>query len=154
MRGQLEYRQAQMRLQQIENQVRIEVRNAQFSVTQNRAAVQASQAAVELANQSLEAEQKKFRLGASTGTNVLNYQSQVAAAKSNLVSAEAAYEKAELELDRATGLLLEHAGIVMDDAIKGEVTHMPKIPYVAPRQDVNSVAPTEPQNQQPAQPPQ
>jgi len=42
----------------------------------------------------------------------------------------------------------------MDDAIKGEVTHMPKIPYVAPRQDVNSVAPTEPQNQQPAQPPQ
>jgi len=154
VRGQLEYRQAQMRLQQIENQVRIEVRNAQFSVTQNRAAVQASQAAVELANQSLEAEQKKFRLGASTGTNVLNYQSQVAAAKSNLVSAEAAYEKAELELDRATGLLLEHAGIVMDDAIKGEVTHMPKIPYVAPRQDVNSVAPTEPQNQQPAQPPQ
>jgi outer membrane protein len=155
VRGQLEYRQAQMRLQQIENQVRIEVRNAQFSVTQNRAAVQAAQAAVELANQSLEAEQKKFRLGASTGTNVLNYQSQLATAKSNLVSAQAAYEKAEVELDRATGLLLEHAGIVMSDAIRGEVTHMPKIPYVAPRQDVDSVVSPQPsQTQQPAPPPQ
>jgi outer membrane protein TolC len=156
VRGELEYRQAQMRLQQIENQVRIEVRNAQFTVSQNRAAVEAAQAAVALAQQSLEAEQKKFRLGASTGTNVLNYQSQLAVAKSNQVSAEAAYEKAEIELDRATGLLLEHAGIVMSDAVKGEVTHMPKIPYVAPSQDVRSVMPTsdgqQPQNQQPAPP--
>jgi outer membrane protein len=154
VRGELEYRQAQMRLQQIENQVRIEVRNAQFSVTQNRAAVQAAQAAVELANQSLDAEQKKFRLGASTGTNVLNYQSQLATAKSNLVSAEAAYEKAEIELDRSTGLLLEHAGIVMDDAVKGEVTHMPKIPYVAPRPNADSVMSPQTPAQQPTPPPQ
>jgi outer membrane protein len=158
VRGQLEYRQAQMRLQQIENQVRIEVRNAQFSVTQNRSAVQAAQAAVALAQQSLEAEQKKFRLGASTGTNVLNYQSQLATAESNQVSAEAAYEKAEIELDRATGLLLEHAGIVMNEAVKGEVTHMPKIPYVAPRPDAGSVMPPPADRQlptqQPAPPPQ
>lgn len=158
-RSQLEYRQSQMRLQQIENQVRIEVRNAQFTVTQNHASVQAAQAAVELAKQSLEAEQKKFRLGASTGTNVLNYQSQLAAAESQLVSAEAAYEKAEIELDRATGLLLEHAGIVMPDAVKGEVTHAPNIPYVAPRQDVRSVMPgpdntQPPPSQQPVAPPQ
>jgi len=156
VRSQLEYRQAQMRLQQIENQVRIEVRNAQFTVTQNHASVQAAQAAVALAQQSLEAEQKKFRLGASTGTNVLNYQSQLAAAESQRVSAEAAYEKAEVELDRATGLLLEHAGIVMDDALKGQVTHMPTIPYVAPSQDVRSVMPSsdgqQPQTQQPAPP--
>jgi outer membrane protein len=154
VRGQLEYRQAQMRLQQIENQVRIEVRNAQFSVTQNRAAVEASQAAVALAQQSLEAEQKKFRLGASTGTNVLNYQSQLATAESNQVSAEAAYEKAEVELDRATGLLLEHAGIVMDDAVKGEVTHMPKVPYVAPRANADSVMAPQTPTQPPAPSPQ
>lgn len=153
VRSQLEYRQAQMRLQQIENQVRIEVRNAQFTVTQNHASVQAAQAAVELAKQSLEAEQKKFRLGASTGTNVLNYQSQLAAAESQLVSAEAAYEKAEIELDRSTGLLLEHAGIVMDDAVKGLVTHMPKIPYVAPRSDAGSVMTPPPEAQQPPAPP-
>jgi outer membrane protein TolC len=141
VRSQLEYRQAQMRVQQLENQVRIEVRNAQFSVTQNRAAVQSAQAAVDLAKQSLDAEQKKYNLGASTSTNVLNYQSQLATAESNLVSAMAAYEKAQVELDRATGLLLEHAGIVMSDAERGEVTHMPKIPYVAPRADVQSVMP-------------
>ncbi len=140
-----------MRMQQLENQVRIEVRNAQFSVTQNRASVQAAQAAVELAKQSLDAEQKKYNLGASTSTNVLNYQSQLAAAQSQLVSTQAAYEKAQVELDRATGLLLEHAGIVMDDAVKGEVTHMPKIPFVAPRQDIQSVMPPSAQNQQPAQ---
>lgn len=154
VRGELEYRQAQMRLQQIENQVRIEVRNAQFSVTQNRASVQAAQAAVQLGQQSLEAEQKKFRLGASTGTSVLNYQSQLAAAESQLVSAEAAYEKAEVELDRSTGLLLEHAGIVMDDAIKGEVTHTPKIPFVAPRPNADSVMTPQTPTQQPAPPPQ
>jgi len=141
IRSQLEYRQAEMRLQQIENQVRIEVRNAQFSVTQNRAAVKAAQAAVALAQQSLDAEQKKYNLGASTSTSVLNYQSQLATAKSTLVSAEAAYEKAEVELDRATGLLLEHAGIVMSDAESGVVTHMPKVPFVAPTRDVPSVMP-------------
>ena len=68
VRSELEQRQARMRLQQIENQVTIEVRNAQFSVTQNRAAVQAAQAAVALARESLDAEQKKFNLGASTST--------------------------------------------------------------------------------------
>jgi outer membrane protein TolC len=152
VRSSLEYRQAEMRLQQVENQVRIEVRNAQFSVTQNHAAVQAAQAAVTLAQQSLEAEQKKYNLGASTSTNVLSYQSQLAAAKSQLVSAEAAYEKTEIELDRATGLLLEHAGIVMSDAEKGEVTHMPKIPFVAPSQDVRSVMPAQTENPAPQQP--
>ena len=152
VRSELEYRQAEMRLQQIENQVRIEVRNAQFSVTQNRSAVEAAQAAVELAKQSLDAEQKKFKLGASTSTLVLQNQSALATAESNLVSAEAAYEKAQIELDRATGLLLEHSGIVISDAEKGEVTHMPKIPFVAPRADVRSVMPSQPDAQQPTQP--
>jgi outer membrane protein len=155
VRSELEYRQAQMRYQQLENQVRIEVRNAQFAVTQNNGAVKAAQAAVELAKQSLDAEQKKFRLGASTSTLVLQNQSALATAESNLVSAEAAYEKAQIELDRATGLLLEHTGIVMSDAEKGEVTQMPKVPYVAPRSDVSSVMPSSSANQPtvpPAQP--
>jgi outer membrane protein TolC len=145
VRAVLEYRQAQMRAQQIENQVRIEVRNAQFSLTQNRAAVQAAQAAVELGRQSLEAEQKKFNLGASTSVLVLQNQSAYATAQSNLVSAMAAYEKSHLELDRATGLLLDHAGIVMSDAERGEVTHMPKVPYISPRTDTPSVMPAQPQ---------
>ena len=141
VRGELEYRQAQMRSQQIENQVRIEVRNAQFTLQQNRAAVAAAKAAVELGRQSLDAEQKKLNLGASTSTLVLQNQAEMATAESNLVSAMAAYEKSRLELDRATGLLLDHAGILMADAERGQVTQMPNVPYVAPRPDARSVMP-------------
>jgi outer membrane protein len=139
VRSELEYRQAQMRLQQIENQVRIEVRNAQFAVQQNRASVAAAQAAVDLGHQSLDAEQKKFNLGASTSTLVLQNESALATAESTLVSAMAAYQKSRIELDRATGLLLDHNGIVMADAERGQVNRMPSVPYVAPRQDMKSL---------------
>ncbi len=133
MRSEFEYRQAQLRIQQVENQVRIEVRNAQFGVQQNQASVASAQAAMDLARESLNAEQKKYNLGASTSTLVLQYQSGMTAAEVTLVSAKAAYEKAQIELDRATGLLLDHAGIQIADAERGEVTHPPNIPHVAPR---------------------
>jgi outer membrane protein len=141
VRAELEYRQAQVRLQQIENQVRIEVRNAQFDVQQNRAAVNAAQAAVNFQRQTLDSDQKKLAAGVGTPTSVLQDQAALTSAESNLVSAEAAYEKAEIEMDRATGLLLEHAGIIMADAEKGEVSHMPNVPYATPRTDVQSVMP-------------
>ncbi len=135
VRAQLEYRQAQLRLQQIKNQVGIEVRNAQFAVQQNRAAVRAAQTAMELARQTLEAEKKKLAAGVSNATAVLQDQAGLTTAESNLVSATAAYEKSHVEMDRATGLLLEHAGIVLADAQRGEVTHMPSVPDVTPRVD-------------------
>jgi outer membrane protein len=133
MRSEFEYRQAQLRIQQIENQVRIEVRSAQFGVQQNRASVASAQAAVDLARQSLGAEQKKYALGASTSTLVLQNQALMTQAEVTLVSAKALYEKAEVELDRSIGLLLDHAGILIADAERGQVTHAPNIPHVAPR---------------------
>ncbi len=133
VRSEFEYRQAQLRIQQIENQVRIEVRNAQFGVQQNRASVASAQAAVDLARQSLDAEQKKYALGASTSTLVLQNEAELTKAESTLVSAKAAYEKAEVEMDRATGLLLDHAGILIADAERGQVTQTPNIPHVAAR---------------------
>ena len=147
VRAQLEYRQAQMRMQQLENTIRIEVRNAQFAVQQNRASVEAAQAAVALAQQSLDAEQKKYALGASTTTLVLQAQRDLTQAQSNLVSAKATYEKSRVELDRATGLTLLHNGIQLADAISGQVTQMPNVPYAAPR-------PEQPQQQAPPQPQQ
>jgi outer membrane protein len=150
VRSEFEYRQAQLRLQQIENQVRIEVRNAQFGVQQNRASVDSAQAAVDLAKQSLDAEQKKYALGASTSTLVLQYQSGLTSAEVTLVSAKAAYEKAQLELDRATGLLLDHAGIIINDAERGQVTHMPSIPHVAERPS-DQMQPTSDPARQPQQ---
>jgi outer membrane protein len=149
VRAELEFRQAQVRLQQLENQVRIEIRNAQFDVQQNRASVDAAQAAVKLGRQTLDAEQKKLEAGVSNPTAVMQMQASLTSTESTLVSAMAAYAKSLVELDRATGLLLEHAGIVMSDAEKGEVTHTPKIPSVGPRADLPSGTPTEVE-QQPA----
>jgi outer membrane protein TolC len=136
IRSELEYQQAQMRLQQIENQISIEVRVAQFGVEQNRASVASAQAAVDYAKQSLDAEQKKYQFGTSTTTAVLQTQSALATAESTLMSAMAAYEKSRVELDRAVGTTLDHAGISIDDAAKGRVTRMPNVPSVAPRKDL------------------
>jgi outer membrane protein TolC len=140
VRAQLELRQAQVRLQQLENQVRIEVRNAQFDVQQNRASVDAAQAAVNLARETLDAEQKKLQAGVSNPTNVLQMQSGLTTTESTLLSALAAYAKSKVELDRSTGLLLENAGIVVEDAERAQVTHMPKVPFVEPRTNVGNPA--------------
>src|SRR5260370_3922853 len=149
VRSEFEYRQAQLRIQQLENQVRIEVRNAQFGVQQNRASVASAQAAVDLARQSLDAEQKKYALGASTSTLVLQNQAAMTQAEVTLVSAKAAYEKAEVELDRAIGLLLEPPGIPIPDPERAEVTHAPNIPHVvAPPAAQQAPAPPPAQPQQ------
>jgi outer membrane protein TolC len=147
IRSELEYQQAQMRLQQIENQISIEVRNAQFGVEQNRASVASAKAAVDYAKQSLDAEQKKYQFGTSTTTLVLQNRSALATAESTLMSAMAAYEKSRVELDRAVGVTLDHAGISIDDAAKGQVSRLPNVPYVAPRKDLPSNQTDQPQPQ-------
>jgi outer membrane protein len=114
-------------------------------VQQNRASVDSARAAVELGRQSLDAEQKKYQFGTSTNTLVLQYQSQLATAESTLVNAMVAYEKSRLELDRATGQLLEKFGISLDDAVRGQVTHMPNVPFIKPRTETPSVAQPAPQ---------
>src|SRR5579871_2776309 len=145
VRAQLEYRQALVRQHQLENQVRIEVRNAQFDVKQNRAAVEAAQSAVDLARQTLDADQQKLKVGLTTEVTILQDAATLTTGESNLVSAKAAYEKSRIELDRSTGLLLDHAGINVADATRGQVTHLPTVPYVAPRQDAVPVPSSTPQ---------
>ena len=135
MRSELELRQAEMRLQQLQNQVAIQVRNAQFTVQQDRAQVEAADKALELAQQSLDAEQKKYALGASTNFAVLQTETDLATADSNRVSARTAYVKSRVEMDRVTGYALVRNGIVLDDGFNGTVTKEPAVPYVTPRTD-------------------
>jgi outer membrane protein len=149
VRADLELRQAQVRLHQLENQVRIEVRNAQFDVKQNRVAVQAAQKAVDLAGQTLDADQQKLKVGLTTEVTILQDAATLTTGESNLVSAKAAYEKSRIELDRATGLLLDHAGIDVGDATRGEVKRLPTVPYVAPRPDAIPAGQTTPPPAQP-----
>lgn len=157
VRSELEYRQAQMRLAQLQNTIRIEVRNAQFAVQQNRARVDAATTGRKLAAETLDAETKKYALGASTSFNVLQDQRDLATAESNLVAATSAYEQSKVELDRVTSRTLESLGIEIEDAVTGNVTRMPNAPGVMPRPDqspTSQTAPANPQQQQPSASPQ
>ena len=145
VRSELEYSQAQMRLQQLENQIRIEVRNAQYALEQNRARVEAADAGAKLAAESLDAEQKKYLLGASTNYAVLQSQRDLAQADSNLLAARAAYEKSRVEVDRATGLTLTHLGIDVADAETAQVKKTPNVPGVVPRSQNPQAPPITPQ---------
>jgi outer membrane protein len=133
IRSQLEYRQAQLHLQQLQNQIGIEVRNAQFALVQNRSRVNAARKARDLAQQSFDVEQKKKALGASTSNLVLQADRDLAQAESNFVAAMSTYEKSRVELDRATGLTLAHTGIEIEEAVRGTVEQVPTFSGVAPR---------------------
>src|SRR5262249_28095619 len=134
-------------LTQLKNQIGIDVRNAQFALQQNRALVKAAQEGEQFAEQNLDAEQKKYALGASTVTLVLQAQRDLAQAQSQLVSAQTAYEKSRVELARVPGQTLAHNNIVLNQAEAGVVQPAPHAPYVVP-------APTEQQQPPQMQPPQ
>jgi outer membrane protein TolC len=127
-RSQMEYQQAQMRLQQLYTQIRIQVINAQFALTNDRAQVTAAQAGRDYAAQSLGAEQKKLKLGASTSALVLQQQRNMANAEDTLISATAAYAKDRAALRQLLSSTLDRYGISIGDAASGVVTAAPVIP--------------------------
>jgi hypothetical protein len=86
---------------------------------------------------------------------VLQQSSALTQSRSNLVGARASYEKARVELDRATGQLLEHNSIDLSDAESGVVNRMPNVPYVQPRSQAKpDVVPQLPTQTVPENPPQ
>jgi outer membrane protein len=132
IRSELEYRQNQLNFQQQKNQINLQVRNAAFALQQARAGVESARAARDYALRSLDAEQKKYALGASTSYLVLQQQSNSTQAASNYVAALSTYEKARVALDQVTATILDRNGISMEDAASGHVTHMPSIPGLQP----------------------
>ncbi len=122
-RSELEYRQSELRLEQLKKQVRIEVRNAQYALDQTGARVQAARKARDLAQRTFDITKKEQELGSGSSYQTLSAQHDLALAELNLVSAQTTYEKAKVELDRTTGATLEHNGILLQDAIKGAVSH-------------------------------
>jgi outer membrane protein len=131
-RALLEYRQAEMRLQQLYIQVRIQVINGQYALTNDRAAVQAALAAREYNFQSYQAEVKKLRLGASTTANVLQQERNLATAENNVISAEATYAKDRASIEQLLAETLDQYGIQLSDAVSGTVTKDPVIPGLEP----------------------
>ena len=147
VRSVIEYRQAELSAQQQANTITLQVRNAQFALQQNYAALQAAIAARDYAKQNLDAEQKKYSLGASTSTLVLQASSALTQAESNVLAAATNYEKSRVQLDLFTADTLTKLGINLADAESGKVTKMPKVPGIVPGTPTGTSAPA------PSQPP-
>ncbi len=121
-RSELEYRQAELRKEQLRKQIRIEVRNAQYSLVQTRARVEAARKARDLAQRTFEITRKEQELGSGSSYQTMTAQRDLALAELDLVTASTTYQKAKVELDRATGTTLEHNGVQIQDAVTGMLT--------------------------------
>ena len=115
-RDQWQLRQSEVRLRQLQNQARLEVEDATIAMRRARASYEAAGQARILQQQSLEVEQAKFEVGASTSFFVIQYESLLAQAKSTEVAAKSAYMKARVALQRATGTILSANQISVEAA--------------------------------------
>jgi outer membrane protein len=125
VRDELQVRQAQVRRQQLEDQVRLEVADAQVALQQARASYEAAVQTRVLQEQSVKIEQQKFDVGLSTNYLVIEYQSYLAQAQSTEVAAKGAYAKAKIALERALGTILDTDHVTIDEAYHGLVSNAP-----------------------------
>jgi outer membrane protein TolC len=120
-RDELNTKQAQIRAAQLRNQARLEVEDALIALRRSRASYDAAVEARKFQQESLEAEQAKFEVGASTAFFVIQYESMLAQAKSTEVAAKSSYVKAHAALQRATGSIVTDNNITVENAVKGKM---------------------------------
>jgi outer membrane protein TolC len=146
VRSMLEYRQSQLALKSVENTIVIGIRNDVFTLENSRASVVAAQKARDLAVQTLDAEQKKYNLGASTSLNVLSDERDLAQAESTLVSSMTNYAKARVQLDRDTAQTIDRNNIKIDETVTGEIKSQPNVPGIMPNKTAiqETTAPPQP----------
>ncbi|PYQ89187.1 MAG: hypothetical protein DMG02_13590 [Acidobacteria bacterium] len=112
-RARVQLTQVQAQVKQIELQVATDVTNAAVTVQSNGERVQAAQAARELAEKQLEAEQSKFEVGMSTNYNVIQSQRDLATAQNNELQAILNYRKSLVELERLQQTTLQNLNITV-----------------------------------------
>ena len=132
-----------MHLEQLYTQIHMQVVQQIYALTNDRAQVQAATAAQEYAQQSLDSEQKKLSLGASTTAQVLQQERNLATAQNNLINANATYARDRALLYQVLGSTLQHYGINLNDAASGNVAAAPVVPGLQPAKDTRP-APTTP----------
>jgi len=120
-RDQIQVKQSEIRLRQLQNQARLEVEDALISMRRARASYEAAVEARRLQQESLDVEQAKFEVGASTSFFVISYESLLAQAKSTEVAAKSSWVKARAALQRAMGNILDENHISFDNALKGKM---------------------------------
>src|SRR6202046_2002615 len=130
--SELELRQNELGLQQNINQVRVDVQNAVIGLQQARARYAAAVKASTLQQQTLDADQKRLALGASTAYQVVLDEQNVASSESSQVQALASYSHARIGLDQALGRTLEANNITFDEALAGTISRPSQLPATLP----------------------
>src|SRR5579883_843786 len=125
---QLSLRQNELGLQKVINQVRQDVRNALVGLQQARARYEASVATRKLAEQTLEAEQMRFKFGESSIPTVVQAQNDLANDQSLEIQAMANYTHSRIAFDEAIGQTLQVNQISMEEATAGRVARDSMIP--------------------------
>jgi len=123
--SELEMRQNELSLQKNVNQVRVDVQNAVIGLQQARARYDASVKAQVLQQQTLDADQKKYALGATTAYQVVQDQRDLATAESAEVQAMANYSHARINFAQAIGTTLDDNHITLAEALSGRVSAAP-----------------------------
>lgn len=121
----LDIRQTELGLRKNINQVRVDVQNAVIGLQQARARYDAAVKARVLAQQTLDADQKKLALGAGTAFQVIQDQRDLANSQSSEVQSMANYSHAHIALDQALGDTLEVNRISLNEALAGRVSAAP-----------------------------
>jgi outer membrane protein len=91
----------------VREQVTLDVRNAVHQLEQAKLSIAASKEALDLAQKTMAAEQRKYQLGSGTIFFVLEAQTELATAQQTLLQSEVGYQMAIAAVDHATGELLE-----------------------------------------------
>ncbi len=128
----LEIRQNELNLQKNVNQVRVDVQNAVIGLQQARARYDASVKALDLQQQTLSADQRKYQLGAGTVFQVIQDQRDLASAVSARMQAMANYTHAKIALDQALGTTLETNNVSLDEAMAGRISRPSTLPANLP----------------------
>jgi outer membrane protein len=115
-------------LQQLKNAAMLDVRNTYIALTQDRAQVDAASKARELQQQTFDAEQKKYQLGASTVYLVIQTQRDLINAQGRELRALADLAEAKANYERAVGRTLEVNRVTIADAKTGEAERETLIP--------------------------
>lgn len=126
--AQLIRRQLEAQTQQIKNTALLDVRNTTIALEQDRARVDAARKARELQQQTFDAEQKKYQLGASTVYNVILTQRDLITAQGTELRALADLAKAKADYERALGRTLDVNSVTIAGAKSGEVPQDTLIP--------------------------
>jgi outer membrane protein TolC len=114
----LDLEQGQAKLKNQEQQISLDVSNAVLNLETAAKAVDAYRVARELAEKQLEAEMKKLNVGMSTNYFVLQYQNDLATARSSELQALVNYNVALAQIAEVTGTTLEDRNITLTDYIK------------------------------------